>query len=88
MKKKTIFQYFFPNDESESLDYKSTYHEDLGELLHDILCLANADCKSPRQIIFGVGDRKKSFPGIQKDPNRKNQTKLMMDIDTGLPIQK
>ena len=48
---------FFSDEESEILDYKEKYHENLAELLHDILCLANSDGKENKKLIFGIGQK-------------------------------
>lgn len=68
---------FFREKESESRDYKLKYHTNKAKLLHDILCLSNADSQSPRQLVFGVSNDLASFPGVAKDPNRMNQAKLI-----------
>ncbi len=68
---------FFQEKESETLDYKLTWHLDRAELLRDILSLANADSKHPRRLVFGVADDLKNFPGVGKDPNRLNQAELV-----------
>ncbi len=70
-------QKFFKEDESESLDYKLEYHKNNARLLHDILCLSNADSKNARRLIFGVSDNRQTFPGVAKDPNRKTQASII-----------
>src|SRR5271170_7886879 len=70
-------QNFFKEKESESCDYKLKYHENKAKLLHDILCLANADATSSRRLVFGVSDDQQEFPGIKEDPNRITQAKLI-----------
>ena len=42
--------------ESEYLDFKMKFHDCKAELIHDILCLANARSDSDRYIIFGIED--------------------------------
>jgi hypothetical protein len=73
---------FFKEKESESRDYKLEYHINKAKLLHDVLCLSNADSQNQRQLIFGVSDDLTSFPGIDKDPNRMNQAKLISWLRT------
>lgn len=73
---------FFKGKESEILDYKLEYHLDKAKLLHDILCLANADSQHQRQLIFGVSDHLDSFPGIANDQNRRDQSKLISWLRT------
>jgi len=70
-------QNIFREKESESCDYKLKYHENKAKLLHDMLCLSNADSKSPRQLILGVSDDQQEFPGVKEDPNRMTQAKLI-----------
>ena len=38
-------------------DFKRQHHENSAELIHDVLCLANADHDGDRYIIFGVEDQ-------------------------------
>lgn len=73
---------FFREKESESRDYKLEYHVDKAKLLHDILCLSNADSQNQRQLVFGVSDGLSSFPGVAKDPNRMDQAKLISWLRT------
>ena len=70
-------QNIFKEEESESLDYKLEYHKNNARLLHDILCLSNADSKSARRLLFGVSDNRQKFPGVTKDPNRKTQASII-----------
>ncbi len=46
--------------ETEYLDYKSKWHECNAELVHDILCLANARSENDRYVVFGVKDHEKA----------------------------
>lgn len=57
--------------ESENLDFKSQFHQNNVELLHDIICLANSYVEEDRYLVFGVADDK-AVIGVQSDPNRKN----------------
>lgn len=67
----------FIETESEHLDYKLEYHQNNAKLLHDILCLSNAETQKSRQLIFGVSDNQQYFPGIAGDPHRKTQAMLI-----------
>lgn len=63
--------------ESNTLDYKREWHENNANLLHDILCLANAVTETPteRRIIIGVDDEQK-IHGIAEDKKRKTSAEL------------
>ena len=37
-------------------DFKRKHHTNKGDLIHDVLCLANAEHAGPRFLIFGVDD--------------------------------
>jgi hypothetical protein len=59
-------------------DFKQEWHQNNAELLHDIICLANADHHGDRYLIFGITDPPEcKIAGIQSDPNRKTQTDLL-----------
>lgn len=73
---------FFKTKESESCDYKLQYHVNKAKLLHDILCLSNADSQNLRQLTFGVSNDLRSFPGIAGDQNRIDQAKLISWLRT------
>lgn len=66
-------QEVFYLEECEVLDYKESYHANNGDLLYDILCLANARGDGDRAIIFGVSDDRTRFPGVGSDEKRKKQ---------------
>lgn len=57
-------------------DFKRKHHVNCGDLIHDVLCLANADHDGPRFLIFGVEDGGKAVPGIEGDTGRKTQAKI------------
>ncbi len=59
-------------------DFKAQYsvEDKTIDLIHDIMCLANADHDGDRYIIFGVTNDFK-VQGISGDPNRKTQAKLI-----------
>lgn len=61
--------------ESESLDFKRQFHENKVELLHDIICLANAYIEADRYLVFGVADDKNVL-GVQADCNRKKNADI------------
>ena len=39
-------------------DFKREHHSNNGELIHDVLCLANTKHTGDRFLIFGVDDKK------------------------------
>lgn len=43
--------------ESDWLDFKFEWHDNLTELVIDILCLANSDADCDRYLVFGVNDK-------------------------------
>ncbi|MCA9460051.1 MAG: ATP-binding protein [Nanoarchaeota archaeon] len=60
-------------EESSYLDFKKEHHENTVKLIHDILCLANAETNSDRFIIFGVNNRKE-LVGFSK--SRRKQAEI------------
>ena len=65
--------------EGQYWDFKEMYHENNSELLHDILCLANALHKGNRFLVYGVSDPKSGcqIKGVSNDVNRRSQTDLI-----------
>ena len=61
--------------ESESLDFKREFHESAVELLHDILCLANAYAESDRYLVFGIADDHSVF-GVEADAHAKTNANI------------
>jgi len=63
--------------ENTHIDFKKTFKDEGGNpyLVHDILCLANADYNGDRFLLFGVDDAA-NIVGIGADPNRKNREKI------------
>jgi hypothetical protein len=62
--------------ECEWLDFKSSYPPDSVELLHHILCLANAWGDTDRFLVFGVADDR-TIVGVESDPHRRKQSHIM-----------
>lgn len=59
-------------------DFKQEWHKNNADLLHDIICLANADYKGDRFLIFGITDPPEcKIVGIENDTNRKDQAKII-----------
>lgn len=61
--------------ESETFDRKQQFHGNRAELLHDILCLANAYADSERYLLFGQANNK-TIVGIGADQNRLTNAQL------------
>lgn len=62
--------------EGEYCDRKRQFHSNNAELLHDILCLANACASCDRFLIIGQADDQE-IVGIEGDPNRKRNSDLI-----------
>ena len=58
-------------------DFKRQHHENKAELIHDILCLANADHDGDRYLIFGVEDQTFRLHSISGTPNRRTQADVI-----------
>jgi hypothetical protein len=65
--------------EGQYWDYKKVHHENKAELLHDILCLANALHKGNKYLIFGVSDPREDcqIKGIENDAKRRSQSDII-----------
>lgn len=59
-------------------DFKQEHHKNVADLVHDIICLANAQYDSDRYIIYGVNDNF-DIIGLSEANGRKNQCDI---IDT------
>ena len=71
-----ILQTLINFPESDWLDFKLKWHENLADLVLDILCLANSDADGDRYLVFGVDDKDKSKI-ISPTQNRKNIEELI-----------
>lgn len=54
-------------------EFKLQHHENRADLIHDVLCMANADHEGDRFLIFGVEDSKSAVHSIDNTPNRRRQ---------------
>ena len=55
-------------------DFKLRHHTNKWELVHDVLCLANAEHDGPRFLVFGVKDEDFSVHSIiEQDSKRRTQ---------------
>ncbi|MCM1196498.1 MAG: ATP-binding protein, partial [Roseburia sp.] len=71
--------------EGEYWDFKQEWYQTdkLGNLVHDIICMANNQCDEEAYIIIGVEDKTFSVLGVDNDPNRKN-TQQITDLLRGI----
>ena len=45
-------------------DFKQKHHENKAELVHDVLCLANADWVGSRYLVYGIEDQTFEIVGV------------------------
>ena len=57
-------------------DFKREHHKDKSDLIHDVLCLANAKHTGNRFLIFGVDDKDFSLHPINEDPRTNNPSRI------------
>ena len=57
-------------------DFKRCHHRNKDDLIHDILCLANAGHRGSRFLIFGVDDKDFSLHSISNDTGRRTQADI------------
>ena len=57
-------------------DFKRCHHTNRADLIHDVLCLANANHSGTRFLIFGVDDSDCSLHEISSDPGRRTQADI------------
>lgn len=76
--KSTILSLIESKKEGVYWDFKAQYSVETKsiDLIHDIICLANADHDGDRYIIFGITNDFKQ-QDISRDPNRKTQAQLI-----------
>jgi len=65
--KETIYKLILLEKEGVYWDFKEKYHQNKIDLLHDIICLANADYRNERYLIFGVNDNNYDIVEIEND---------------------
>ena len=58
-------------------DFKEHHHKRSGEMIHDILCLANADYDGERYLIYGVRDSDYQVVGLFNTEPRKIQADIL-----------
>ena len=73
---KTVATLINRRAEGEYWDFKRCHHRDKDNLVHDILCLANARHQGSRFLIFGVDDKDFSLHSISSDTGRRTQADI------------
>lgn len=58
-------------------DFKIQHHENNANLIHDVMCLANADHTGPRYLIFGVDNQSFELHSIDTTQGRKTQADIV-----------
>ena len=61
--------------EAAHVDFKQEWHRNKAKLIHDILCLSNADYAGDRVLLFGINDNGEII-GLKNDENRKDNASL------------
>ena len=64
------------NGEGVYWDFKRKHHTSKGDLIHDVLCLANSEYAGPRFLIFGVDDTDFSLHDIKRNDGRRTQADI------------
>ena len=73
----TVLSLIHRRTEGPYWDFKLQHHENNADLIHDVLCLANADHTGPRYLIFGVDGQSFVLHSIANSPGRKNQADIV-----------
>lgn len=66
--------------ESVYVDFKQKWHSCNTELLHDILCLSNADYDGDRFLLFGVNNQGELIGLIPEDTNLRKKDHELQDL--------
>lgn len=67
----------YSEKEGDYWDFKREYNDNKSDLLHDIICMANNRADRDAYIIYGVEDETYKIIGVENNPNRKNQQKII-----------
>lgn len=71
--KRTVQDLIDRQTEGTYWDFKLQHHTNNADLIHDVLCLANAEHQGARFLIFGVDDNSYAVNSVSNSPGRKNQ---------------
>ena len=63
--------------EGLSWDFKLKHHDNKADIVHDVLCLANADHAGQRYLVFGVDDQSFEVSSIVNTPGRRSQADIV-----------
>ena len=72
---KTIYELVSRRSEGVYWDFKQIHHRNGFELIHDVLCLANAAHDGPRFLVYGVANDYALY-SIDQDERRKTQADI------------
>ncbi len=72
----TVLDLVSRKTEGRYWDFKLLHHGNKAELIHDILCLANAEHEGNRYLIFGVQDRSYDLRSITGTAGRRTQAQI------------
>ena len=76
--RKEIISLILLCQEGSYWDFKKEWHGNKGDLLHDIICMANNISNRDAYIIIGIDEENDFCPfDISHDPNRKNTQKIV-----------
>lgn len=76
--RREISQFILLQQEGEYWDFKRQWYSNNGDLLHDIICMANNLSNHDAYIIIGVDEENNySIVDVCKDPHRKNTQKIV-----------
>ena len=73
----TVLNLIQRKSEGEYWDFKRQHHDNNAELIHDVLCLANAGHEGQRYLIFGVDDSSHELQSITETAGRKSQADIV-----------
>ena len=73
---RTVKDLIARNTEGVYWDFKREHHTHKRELIHDVLCLANAEHAGPRFLIFGVDNADFSLHEIKRSAGRRTQANV------------
>lgn len=76
--RREISQFILLQQEGEYWDFKRQWYSNNGDLLHDIICMANNLSNHDAYIIIGIDEENNySIVDVCKDPHRKNTQKIV-----------
>ena len=76
----TVLNLIRRRTEGSYWDFKIQHHENNANLIHDVLCLANADHTGPRYLIFGVDNQSFELHSVDTSPRSKNSSRYSQSL--------